>query len=384
MAFTNRIRLPFKVSKPQFVEESEKYRKANGVIETLSVIIRKQYDGVTDLWPEKLHERFKIALAHDAVSIEGERYIGGISQEGDYQIEWPDFLDYPLGRATFKVNVTPFNASNSNCGTCEDFVQVVAEDDFIGDVTEGQTVEVNVLENDSICCYPVEISILTFDQNWLQSVVINEDNTLTLQFKTPLPTQNNVTLLLYRVQCENGQYDEASVIADVTGSEVVCLAPLSVSLSDIESDSVRVTVIPASPPPDAFEWELREGLTVIDSGTTSLNAFDIIGLTPSTIYTIYVRSVCGDGFSNYVSKQFTTAPDPDTADCGSYLIYYNDGTGIPGHNTYVEYIDCNGDTQFYLLYNMTSANICALQNSPGNPVNINGGPGVHLAYEGLC
>src|SRR5688500_4747561 len=99
MAFTNRVRLPFKLHKPQFVETREDYRKANGETKTLSVVIRKVYEGVTDDMSEKLHERLKIALAHDNVVVEGDRYVGVITQEADYQIEWSDFLSRPIAPA---------------------------------------------------------------------------------------------------------------------------------------------------------------------------------------------------------------------------------------------------------------------------------------------
>src|ERR1700749_4669286 len=103
MRFSNRIRLPFKLHKPQFLEDANRYRKANGVTVTLSVVVRKVYEGLTDSIPEKLHERLKIALVHDSVQVEGDKYVGVITQEGDYQIEWQDFLSYPLAQGKFKA-----------------------------------------------------------------------------------------------------------------------------------------------------------------------------------------------------------------------------------------------------------------------------------------
>ncbi len=95
--------------------------------------------------------------------------MGAISQEGDYQIEWPDFLTYPLGQATFKANVTPFNATNSNCTTCDEFTQVVTEDDDIGTISEGASESVAVLDNDAICCYPVTLTIVSINSDLVQS-----------------------------------------------------------------------------------------------------------------------------------------------------------------------------------------------------------------------
>lgn len=77
MAFRNRFRLPLELRSPQFIDDQEKFIKANGEIVTLSAIVRKQYDVRTDYMPEKWHERLKIALAHDSVNIEDTRYFGG-------------------------------------------------------------------------------------------------------------------------------------------------------------------------------------------------------------------------------------------------------------------------------------------------------------------
>lgn len=387
MAFVNRFRLPFKITRPQFLEEREVFRKANGQIIVRSVVIRKQYEGETDHWPEKLHERFKVALAHDNVTIEGERYIGGVVQDGDYTIAWPDFLDYPLGKATFKILATPFDASNSNCGICEDAIQVVANNDDAGTLSEGQTYIINVLSNDDACCYPLELTIVTYDSAWLSNVTILPDNSLSVTLQPTLPAQNSVLILTYRVQCDNGQYDDANVYANIDGSLTTCFAPTQVIVNQIESETAHVTILLniLNPVPPEWEWELRVGFAVIQSGTTTSTDFDLTGLDPSTQYTIYVRGVCGeDDYSNYVQRTFTTDPPSETQTCGSYLVFFNDGSGVPNHSTYINYYDCNGQAATVLLYNMTATNICALQNSPGDPVMITGDPGTNVAYEGLC
>lgn len=386
MAFTNRFRLPFKLTRPQFLEERETFRKSNGVIVVLSNIIRKQYEGETDNWPEKLHERFKIALSHDNVTIEGERYAGDIVQEGDYTINWSDFLDYPLAKATFKVFATPFDASNTNCGVCADYIQVVAVDDNLGNLTEGQAVDAAVLANDSICCDPAELTIITTNSNYVQSIAINGQE-LSIQIKSPVATQNNVLLATYRVQCENGQYDEANVYANITGSEEVCLAPQALTVHSITEDSATVTVFGPFPlPSNGREWELRQGFTVVDSGVLMLGSLIFLsGLQPSTTYTIYVRSNCGDGdFSDYLQDTFTTDPPSETESCGSYSVYFDNGSGQPHQVAFIEYYDCNGDTKYEPVRNQQSITICALQNSPGDPVLINGGPDVDIVYLGLC
>lgn len=387
MAFLNRFRLPFRLTRPQFVEERSVFRKSNGQIQVLSSVIRKQYEGETDNWPEKLHERFKIALSHDNVTIEGERYAGDVVQDGDYTIAWSDFLDYPLAKAAFKVLATPFDASNTNCGVCADYIQIVAVDDTLPDLTEGQTISVAVLNNDSICCDPVALTLITSNSDYVESIAV-EGMQLNIEIKDPVATQNNVLLATYRVQCENGQYDEANVYANVTGSEEACLAPEAVTINDIDADSARITVWPPSPAPaDGYEWELRQGLTVIDSGAFVPGPlfFNVSGLDPSTEYTVYVRSVCGPGdFSNYVQQSFTTNPPDDTGTCGRYQLTMDDGSGDPSHFSNVQYYDCNGDPANQIVPNQNSTFICALQTTPGDPVFINAGSDVTVSYLGLC
>lgn len=384
MAFVNRFRLPFKLTRPQFLEERQTFRKTNGVIVVLSSIIRKQYEGETDNWPEKLHERFKIALAHDNVTIEGERYVGDVVQDGDYTINWSDFLDYPLAKATFKVLATPFNASNTNCGVCQDYIQVVAEDDYLPDLTEGQSIGFLPLDNDSICCDPATISIITTDSNYVESLEII-GNQINMVIKNPVATQNNVLLATYRVQCENGQYDEANIYANITGSLVTCFAPAQVIVNLVTSDSAHVIILVniLNPIPPDWEWELRIGFTVVQTGVSPTTTFDLTGLDPSTTYTIYVRGKCGeDDYSSYQSRTFTTDPPSQTESCGNYRLSANSLGGDPFGSA--SYYDCNGDEQFIPVPAFADRDICALQNSPGDPVYIQPSFGIAVTYLGLC
>lgn len=388
MAFTNRIRLPFKLSKPQFVEESTDYRLANGVTKVLEVVIRKVYEGDTDYWPEKIHERFKIALRHDSVKIEGDKYIGFITQEGDYQIEWPDFLNYPLGPAKFKANVTPFNATNSNCGTCEEFTQVVCNDDDAGTLDEDTTYVIPVLDNDEICCSPITISLVTFNSTYLSTCIVNANNEIEIHTKTPLPIVNDVLLVTYRAQCDNGQYDEANIIGDLNGTDPtpVCNAPTSLLIQDITDTTVTITW---SQPLGSlsYEWQLflaSDLGTPVQTGTadTADNNAVITGLTPGESYRFYVRSVCdGGSFSGYVYIDFTMNPPSGDENCGHYHLTNSD----PANVWAISYIDCNGMNQNINLPPLHERDICALQNSFGDPVDITPeSPLIDISYVDLC
>jgi len=386
MAFSNRIRLPFKLRKPQFTDEIDKYRKANGTSFVLNVIVRKIYEGITDRLPEKIHERLKMALVHDSVTIEGDRYIGKITQDGDYQIEWQDFLDYPLAQAKFKAEVTPFNATNSNCGECQEFTQIVCNDDDAGTLNEDTDYVIDVLSNDDICCNPVSLSLLTFDSNYLDSAVITVDNKIQVHTKSSLPPLTDVQILSYRAECQNGQYDEANVIADINGTAPpVCNAPTDLHMEPIADTHAQANwTQPAGAL--SYEWKLyllSDLSTPYQTGDafTDDNAIDMLPLTPSTEYRFYIRTVCGDSsFSNYIYIDFTTMPAPDTDTCGNYLLENQDFDNFRSGT----YIDCNGNTQNINLGPLHNRSICALQSSPGNPVDITVESEIQIIYQGLC
>lgn len=389
MAFTNRVRLPIKLHKPQFPQEREVYRMANGATKTLSVIIRKVYDGQTDDMPEKMHERLVVALGHDNVVIEGDKYIGAITLEGNnYDIEWSDFLSRPVAQAKFKANVTPFNATNSNCGTCEEYSQVIAEDDNLGDIPEDSIQVVDILANDSICCYPITVSIITFNTSFVDSVVVNPDNTVTIEIKDNLPSANSVMLGTYRVQCDNGIYDEANIIANIQGTspDPVCLAPTDPQLDSLDSDtSATFSWTAPSPVPDCgYHWEVRTPFSVVlASGDVAGTSVTVTGLPSNENFLrFFVRSNCCDAFeSNYAGPVIFSLPPPsDTETCGEYE--------LTNENLFfwrsASYIDCNGDEQTIIVPQAETRSICALQTSPGNPVQINAMSELTVTYIGLC
>lgn len=386
MAFKNRIRLPFKLHKPQFVEERQDFIFSDGSAKTLSVIIRKVYEGLTDEMPEKLHERLKIALAHDNVSIEGDRYIGSITQEGDYTIEWSDFLSRPIAQAKFKANVTPYNAINSNCGTCEEYTQVVCEDDNIGDVNEDDTLNIDALDNDSICCNPFVLSIVSYNTDYIDAISINVNNTIDLHIKNSVATQNGVILATYRVTCENGMYDEANIIANVTGTAFAeCLAPTDLIIEAISDVHCFISwTMPSGAL--SYEWQLyliTDLINQVDGGTANIveNAIDLMGLTSATQYRFFVNTVCADdNRSTSVYIDFTTDPASGTDSCGEYLLENQDFDNFRSGT----YIDCNGATQNINLGPLHNRTICALQNSPGDPVDITVESEIQILYQGLC
>lgn len=378
MAFKNRIRLPFKLTRPQYAEERQSFRKSDGVTKTLSVVVRKTYEGETDWISEKIHERLKIALAHDNITIEGDKYLGGIAQEGDYEIQWQDFLDYPTAKAKFKVNVTPFDATNSNCQSCEEATQLsVVDDAFESPLEEDTQYTLNVAENDDICCYPALFTITYYNSTYLSSASIDQDGIISIQTKTDLIDATNLLLLTYRVTCPNGGYDEGNVYADINGSlEPACNAPEKLSALLVDSGSASVTWDAPTPAPVQYIWELYD-LTnpgpAIQSGTTTDTSLSLTGLSASNDYQIFVKSDCGGNESAFVDDEFTT-PASNTSGllCGRYAVantefdtsYYRE----------VTYMDCNGVYQTVRVYGQGQALFCAAQTGPGSPIYIHSNP----------
>lgn len=379
MSFRNRARLAFYVTRPQFPEERNTFRLANGRTKVQSVIIRKVLEGETDYLPVELHERLKIALAHDNITIEGYRYLSGVGvvAEADYEIAWiAGMIDYPLAKAAFKVEVSPYNVTNDNCQSCEEATQLSLVDDTFPDPLEEDTeYTINVFANDDICCKPITAEIVEINSTFLESAEIDPaTGIITVVTKTPLMDANGVNLLTYRVTCPNGSYDDADVFGNIEGSIDACLAPTDLDVSEIDDDSATATwAAPTPAPANGYIWQLYYAepfLQLVDSGTTAGLSVNLTGLEAGREYTFFVQSDCGDGVSNNVTFDFTTSSSGDG--CGRYEVSYDDGTGNPENFTFFEYMNCAGDNTPKKIQNLTSVIICALESSPGSPYNIVG------------
>lgn len=389
MPFKNRIRLPFYVTRPQFPTESNVFRLANGARKTLSAVILKTFEGETDNLPREIHERFIIALSHDDVTVEGRYYLGGVSLDGDYEIDWTKFLDFPLAKASFKVQVTPFDYSNDNCQTCEELSQVVCVDDNIGTINEDETVSVPVLENDSICCSPVVISLVSFNTTYLDSCIIS-GNDIIIHARPLLSDANSIVLATYRAQCPNGSYDEADIIGNINGTDPTptCLAPLDPILVSLDSDTSASFswTAPSPAPACGYHWEVRRPVSgeVMASGDEAGVSATVTGLPSNENFLrFYVRSNCCSLDSNYAGPVIFNLPPPsDTETCGQYEVFY---LSFPYQFATVTYIDCNGIQQDAIVQGSTSIVVCALQTEPGSPVELfTSGDNFTITYMGLC
>jgi hypothetical protein len=371
---------------------------SNGVTKTLSVIIRKTYEGITDYMSERLHERFKIALGHDYKQIEAPNYFGEIVQSADYQINWLEFKNFNIAQAKFQVEVTPFDASNSNCATCGDVTQVVTNDDVFPDSLEEDTdYSLDVKDNDGICCFPITWTITSFNSTYLDSCTIDTDGTIHVHTKAGIITANGILLAVYRATCPNGSYDEANVNGNITGATADCLAPTDITASNIHTTDVRIDWVAPSPLPDHYFVKLyRRSDNVLISSFDIDSAFsftNILLLQPGTDYQVFVRSQCVAGndddadASNFISVDFTT--NAATQLCGNYTIAVADPTiwgPELGGKASVSYMDCNGIIQNTFCKNNNAIQICAAQTGPGSPTYLSISHPLYatILYNGIC
>jgi hypothetical protein len=388
MPFKNKIRIPFYLTRPQFPIESNVFRLANGNRKTLSAIVLNTFEGETDNLPKVIHERLIIALKHDDVTIEGRYLTTGVSLDGDYDIDWNKFLDFPLAKAAFKVQVTPFNYSNDNCQTCDEATQLSLEDDTITGpyevLEEGQEYEYNVFANDSICCSPVTAEIVTLNSTYVALATISAaSGIVTITMQAAMAPATLANLLTYRVTCPNGSYDDADVFANVDGTEppAECAIPANLWITDITETEATATwdVVPGA---ISYFWQLylaASPIIPIDTGFNFTNILALSGLTAGTGYILYVQTYCSESASAFANVSFDTIGETGE-DCGQYQLD-NNALGF----TNVSYLDCNGNYQNVVIQTGQSSVICALQNSPGDPVDIidqNGN--VTISYIGLC
>jgi hypothetical protein len=381
MAFQNRIRLPIYLTRPQFPDEKTVRVRADGSRKTQNIVISKEYEGVTEKFPEWVHERLKIALNHDTVIIEGERYFGELVVDG-YEIEWTDFMDYPYGPATFKARVNPYGMVNSNCKSCEAAAQLDLTDDNLPDsLLPSTTYEINVFANDSIYCRPFTASITFTSFPYVDTATLDEATGMLTITTKPLFFQRNIVhLVTYRVTCEDGSYDEARVYAPLAGDPNPILEPTGLHIVSRDSDSAVIgwTAL-AVAPENGYDWKLAEQATpavIVDEGNTaSDNAATPsdptqVFLHPSTPYMFSVRANYTAGESDWVDFNFSTDP-LDENECGRYRVTYFDEFTSQGHKD-IQYIACNGSVATVRLQPYKPKAVCALQNQVGQPVSIIG------------
>lgn len=392
MPFYNRIRLPLYLKTPQFPTEANRFRLSNGESKTLSVTIRKNYTVATDYMSQTMHQRLVIALNHDTVNIEGDRYVGGVTVDGDYEITWPDFLDYPLGQAGVKIQVTPFDITNDNCQTCEEATQLSLVDDNGGEIVgDGGEVTVNVFANDSICCFPIIAEIVYFNDAYLDSATIDATGNVTLTAKNPVATVGSIIMATYRVTCPDGAYDEADVYASITGSEPDCEQPGGILFDSISEPPPPFTAqiewfTPAVDPAGGYEWllfEMQTPGTPVQTGTSADKTVTLMGLQAGTDYGFYVRTVCVEGVYSLYTELLLTTPTTGLTMCDNFTVTCSDGTVEPNVYNY-SFMDCGGLIQNYSIINLQTRDHCMMSDGFNQPFYFESDIPVTHIYDAPC
>lgn len=381
MAFKNRIRLPIYLKGAQFPTEANRFRLANGTSKTLSVVIRKTYLLVTDYLPERMHQRLTIALNHDEVNIEGDRYAGGVSVDGDYKIEWPDFLDYPLAQAEVQIQVTPFAATNDNCQTCEEITQITLQDDTIEDpISEGDVVTLNVFDNDAICCSPITAEVISFDTSRIASVTLDELGEMIITFKDPATSGDNLLLVTYRVTCPNGGYDEAGVYGSVEGEAPSCTPPSALTYTHVGDNNDQVSWTGPGP---VYQWRLYNCSnlgTPIDSGTGIDTTITFDDLAPGGCYVFSVRTICGVlNNSTWEDIEFNVPGVVES--CGQFVLTNNNypDTALDS----CSFMNCEGIIENIVV--KTTRVVCMMTETGNVPSYFQSSQGVTTyEYSGVC
>lgn len=392
MSFIQRIRLPFYTTQPVWPLEQSVFRLANGSLKNQSSIVRKVYKIKTDWMPERWHESFRIALAHDYITIESNKFVGRVAMEGTaYEPEYNDFLDYPLAKAETTVQVDSFDFSNSNCVTCEQVGQLDLTDDNFGSVSEGGSGSGNVFSNDSIFCDPVTASIVTYDSVYLAAApTINDTGAVTFILNTPLPDVTSAKIFTYRVTCADGSYDDADVYIDIDGSLEGCSPPDNVrDASPPTHNSHQVIWDDNGSPADGWYWEVYDGNNYgvqVASGSVpagdNLTGAIMTGLQPCTNYRIFVRSRCAGGTNESAFTDITFSTDCLESTCGQFEVGYNDGTAERNSVNFT-FMACNGTYRTLPITNTQTRLVCMLQSEPGVPVDLTG-PLSTIDYIGPC
>ncbi|MBK7885133.1 MAG: fibronectin type III domain-containing protein [Chitinophagaceae bacterium] len=400
----NKVRLPIHIARPQLKTEQSIYSRSNGKINILKAVKKKEYEAETENLTEDIHEKIDIALDHDEVHITSKHYTGGIRKTGDYEIEWIKFLDYPLGKAQFKVLVTPYLVRNDNCEVCEPLPQIDAVDDvFPDDLLIGEEYEIDVKANDTFCCSPVTFSIVSFNETYLESANINDDGILTIVVKADAPDEDNVELVVYKAECPNGIFDTAIVRGNVEDGETdLCAAPTDLSVDEVTETTASLSWTRVLPTPAGlYDWELYDddnNLIASDTGVWNPGSTILIvinGLDANTHYDFRVRSNCGEGnYSTWVTDDFTTLPPPgnitptcaggstegvDFGVAGTYNFSQNIVTVTPGVIHVVAHNDQAGSISGYSMYYSGDIIVGPGQTSIVIPVEYDGG-GIHTIF----
>ena len=97
-----------------------------------------------------------------------------------------------------------------------------------------------------------------------------------------------------------GQVDNVGIVVSA------CAPPTALAVSNITPTSADFSWTASTSGPGTYDWEVRQGVTVIDNGTTASTTSNTVSLLANNAYSLYVRSNCGSEYSPWASVNFTT------------------------------------------------------------------------------
>jgi hypothetical protein len=322
----NKVRLFVHLNQPKSIEDKAVYRKSNGVIRQTRSLITKEYQAQTEHFPETIHDKIVIMLAHDTVQVTSSSYTGGVSKNGEYEIEWIDNLC--KAPAKFKATATPFAIRNNNCAECTDLIlcsEISGINGFVNyDFNTNQwSVDVHSISWLSAITIGGLISVkfsyrqggtigaftdlITVQINHLGQVINPPTNLVNTGSLDENWTSVEVrATVLCELQSNNNNFIKAfynpanSTCAIVTNISVVAGSTFAI-----------VTFIEPSPAPSlGYDWTLHElsgGVSDFGSINAGTDTINLNNLLSSTDYFIVIVSKCGVGNNSQpVSHNFST------------------------------------------------------------------------------
>jgi hypothetical protein len=206
------------------------------------------------------------------------------------------------------------------------------EDDEISELLEeGLEYEVNVAENDNICCSEPVFSIETYDEDFIDTISISQLGVVTFTLKTPIDSAPDHLLFTYKVVCSEELTDTADVYGTIEGSLTpLCEAPSNLVLTTPDNETIHAEWDAPSggAPADGYEWVLRywPSEVIVSSGTTASTSVDINSLDCEVQYRLSVRAVCDidtSYWSSYINSEITL---PVCVAYEEHLVRLADGT----------------------------------------------------------
>ncbi len=112
--FENRIWLPMYCRKPAYPEDRKIYMKNNKTYKITKASIEKEWEVAINYFPDKIHDRIVVALAHDNIYFQNQQISDNIFKKDEYKIDWDEYPPIDVAQASFKV-LQSFAGRNSNC-----------------------------------------------------------------------------------------------------------------------------------------------------------------------------------------------------------------------------------------------------------------------------